>query len=115
MSNEPSDRSDAAPDPIDATLRAELDHAQANLARLEAEYAELLADPGVILEDRDSTRRLLEAARVTAAAATRAMGCRGAQGFWFNEAVDGVTAGQLLGHALPVRSAALERDAAPLD
>ena len=73
MSNEPSDRSDAAPDPIDATLRAELDHAQANLARLEAEYAELLADPGVILEDRDSTRRLLEAARVTAAAATRAM------------------------------------------
>jgi RNA polymerase-binding transcription factor DksA len=73
MSNEPTDRSDAALDPIDATLRAELAHAQTNLARLETEYAELLADPGVILEDRDSTRRLLEAARVTAAAATRAV------------------------------------------
>jgi RNA polymerase-binding transcription factor DksA len=73
MSNEPSDRSDAVPDPTDATLRAELAHAQANLNRLETEYAELLADPGVILEDRDSTRRLLEAARVLAAAATRAV------------------------------------------
>jgi DnaK suppressor protein len=73
MSNEPSDRSAAALAPTDATLRAELDHARTNLARLETEYAELLADPGVILEDRDSTRRLLEAARVTAAAAERAL------------------------------------------
>ncbi len=73
MSNEHSDRSDAAPTPTDATLRAELEHARTNLTRLELEYAELLADPGVILEDRDSTRRLLEAARVTAAASERAL------------------------------------------
>ena len=73
MSNEHSDRSDAAPAPTDATLRAELEHARTNLNRLELEYAELLADPGVILEDRDATRRLLEAARVTAAASERAL------------------------------------------
>jgi RNA polymerase-binding transcription factor DksA len=73
MSNEPSDRSDAVPDHTDATLRAELAHAHTNLTRLEAEYSELLADPGAILEDRDSTRRLLEAARVAAAAAERAV------------------------------------------
>jgi RNA polymerase-binding transcription factor DksA len=73
MSNEPSDRSHAVLAPTDATLRAELDHARTNLTRLETEYAELLADPSVILEDRDSTRRLLEAARVTAAAAERAL------------------------------------------
>ena len=77
MSNEPSHRSDAALGPTDATLRAELAHAQTNLARLETEYAELLADPGVILEDRDSTRRLLEAARVTAAATARGGAVRG--------------------------------------
>ncbi|MGH9134218.1 MAG: TraR/DksA family transcriptional regulator [Ilumatobacteraceae bacterium] len=73
MSNEPSDRSDAPPAPTEAALRAELEHAQANLARLESEYAELLADPGVIQEDRDSTRRLLEGARITAVAAERAV------------------------------------------
>ena len=38
----------------------------------------------------------------------REMGCRGAQGFWFTEAVDGVAAAQFLGHALPVRDTALE-------
>jgi DnaK suppressor protein len=73
MSNEPSQRAEAEPDSTEATLRAELAHAQTNLSRLETEYAELLADPGVILEDRDSTRRLLEAARVTASAAARAV------------------------------------------
>ena len=73
MSHDQSDRSDAAPAPTDAVLRAELEHARTNLARLETEYTELLADPGVIQEDRDATRRLLEAARVTAAAAERAM------------------------------------------
>ena len=73
MSNESSHRSDAAPAAIEATLRGELEHARSNLARLENEYAELLADPGVILEDRDVTRRLLETARGTAAAAERAI------------------------------------------
>jgi DnaK suppressor protein len=73
MSHEQSDRSDAAPAPAGAALRAELEHARTNLARLETEYNELLADPGVILEDRDATRRLLETARVTAAAAERAV------------------------------------------
>ena len=73
MSNEPSDRPDAVPAATDATLRAELEHALTNLVRLETEYTELLADPGVSLEDRDATRRLMEAARVAAAASERAV------------------------------------------
>ena len=32
----------------------------------------------------------------------REMGCRGVQGFWFTEAVDGVAAAQLLGRVLPI-------------
>jgi EAL domain-containing protein (putative c-di-GMP-specific phosphodiesterase class I) len=33
----------------------------------------------------------------------RGMGCGGAQGFWFTEAIDGVAASELLGKVLPVR------------
>jgi EAL domain-containing protein (putative c-di-GMP-specific phosphodiesterase class I) len=36
----------------------------------------------------------------------REMGCRGVQGFWFTEAVDGAAAAQLLGRVLPVRNPA---------
>ena len=46
-----------------AQLRAEHEHAAAQLARLEQEYDEALADPGMIQEDRDNLRTLLEAAR----------------------------------------------------
>ena len=46
-----------------AQLRAEREHAAAQLARLEQEYDEALADPGMIQEDRDNLRTLLEAAR----------------------------------------------------
>ena len=49
----------------DENLRHQADTAQAQLARLEAEYAQLLSDPDSIQEDRDGTRTLLEAARLT--------------------------------------------------
>lgn len=71
-SNESPGRSDGHGQ-VESTLRAELDHALTNLTRLETEYDEVLADSGVILEDRDATRRLLEAARITADAAQRAL------------------------------------------
>lgn len=43
-------------------LHEQLDHARANLTRLSAEYDELLHDPDVIQEDRDSVRQLVEEA-----------------------------------------------------
>jgi RNA polymerase-binding transcription factor DksA len=46
-------------------LRADRDHAHEQLLRLEQEYAAMLADPGVLQEDRDNSRTLLEAARHT--------------------------------------------------
>jgi DnaK suppressor protein len=54
-------------------LGADLDQQRANVAQLEAEYAELLADPGVIQEDRDAVRIVLEAARRTLANAELAI------------------------------------------
>jgi RNA polymerase-binding transcription factor DksA len=54
-------------------LQDDVASARAQVAKFEAEYAELLADPGVNQEDRDGTRTLLEAARATAAAAERAL------------------------------------------
>jgi RNA polymerase-binding transcription factor DksA len=44
-------------------LQLELDQARADFDRLNAEYEELLADPGVNQEDRDATRTLVETAR----------------------------------------------------
>lgn len=44
-------------------LRHELGQARTELDRLSTEYDELLADPGVIQEDRDATRTLVEVAR----------------------------------------------------
>ena len=66
-----TDRS--ATDDLDAKLRAELASAQATVEALEAEYAEVLADPGVIQEDRDGIRRVLEESRGTRDAAQRAL------------------------------------------
>jgi RNA polymerase-binding transcription factor DksA len=73
MSTERPETSSAPADAVGEKLRGELEHAHANLHRLEQEYEELLADPSVIQEDRDSTRRLLEQARGAATAAERAM------------------------------------------
>jgi EAL domain-containing protein (putative c-di-GMP-specific phosphodiesterase class I) len=44
----------------------------------------------------------------------REMGCHNAQGFWFTKAVDGDTAAQLLGQALPIHGRVAPRDV-PLD
>jgi RNA polymerase-binding transcription factor DksA len=60
-------------DDLEARLRAELASAQASVVALEAEYADVLADPGVIQEDRDGTRRVLEESRGTRDAAQRAL------------------------------------------
>lgn len=54
-------------------LRAESEAAQARLSQLEAEYEELLADSGVIQEDRDTTARLVTSARAHAASARDAL------------------------------------------
>jgi len=58
---------------IERRLNDDVASARAQVAKFEAEYEELLADPGVNQEDRDGTRTLLEAARATAAAAERAL------------------------------------------
>ncbi|MGD9704292.1 MAG: TraR/DksA family transcriptional regulator [Acidimicrobiia bacterium] len=58
---------------LEQRLRSELDQATAQLARLEQQYEELLHDPGVLQEDRDATRMLLEAARDVEAAARGAV------------------------------------------
>jgi RNA polymerase-binding transcription factor DksA len=48
---------------LEQRLREDLANAENQFHALEAEYATLLADPGAIQEDRDSTRTVLEAAR----------------------------------------------------
>ena len=58
---------------LEQRLHGELDQAVAQLQRLEREYDDVLADPGVLQEDRDATRMLLEAARDVEAAARRAV------------------------------------------
>ena len=47
----------------DARVRDELDRAREHAGRVQAEYDELLTDPGVIQEDRDAAALLLEHAR----------------------------------------------------
>jgi DnaK suppressor protein len=56
-----------------AQLRADRDHAAEQLARLEQEYDQALADDGMIQEDRDNLRTLLEAARKVAEEADAAV------------------------------------------
>jgi RNA polymerase-binding transcription factor DksA len=46
-----------------ARVSHELDRATAHAANVQAEYDELMADPGVIQEDRDAAALLLEHAR----------------------------------------------------
>lgn len=59
--------------PIDQRLTRDVEHAREQLALLEREYSDLLADPGVIQEDRDTSRVLLERARDTLDAAERSL------------------------------------------
>jgi DnaK suppressor protein len=54
-------------------LDEQLARAREQLERLEKEYAVLLADPGAIQEDRDTTRQLLEEARGSHEVAERAL------------------------------------------
>jgi RNA polymerase-binding transcription factor DksA len=49
--------------PEPARLRAQLDRATRHVALVQAEYDEVLRDPGVIQEDRDTVALLLEQAR----------------------------------------------------
>ncbi len=58
---------------LEQRLLGELDQAVTQLERLEREYEDVLADPGVLQEDRDATRMLLEAARDVEAAARAAV------------------------------------------
>jgi DnaK suppressor protein len=75
MSRTPPTHTNAADDSSEVARRLhdDVENTRAQVAKFEAEYADLLADPGVIQEDRDGTRTLLEAARATAAAAERAL------------------------------------------
>ena len=41
---------------LEQRLHGELDQAVAQLQRLERQYEDVLADPGVLQEDRDATR-----------------------------------------------------------
>jgi RNA polymerase-binding transcription factor DksA len=54
-------------------LGSDVDHLRENVQHLAAEYDELLAGPGVLLEDRDTARILLDAARRSLDAAERAL------------------------------------------
>jgi DnaK suppressor protein len=74
MSTTPPSHSNAGgASEIARRLHDDVESTRAQVAKVEAEYEELLADPGVNQEDRDGTRALLEAARATAAAAERAL------------------------------------------
>lgn len=54
---------------LETTLRADLAAAVASVNALERDYADVVADPGAIQEDRDATgRSLAEARRATAIA-----------------------------------------------
>lgn len=52
----------------------DVDAQRRHVQQLEAEYAEVLGDPGVIQEDRDAVRLVLEAARRSLANAELASG-----------------------------------------
>jgi DnaK suppressor protein len=68
-----SSSSDGPDGPVAERLRREIADAAARVDALEAEYGALLADPGVIQEDRDAHRALLTGARETLATARAAL------------------------------------------
>src|SRR5688572_6320099 len=63
MSTTASERASAGDPQLTERLRAELRDARARAEALQVEYDGLLRDSGAIQEDRDNTRRILEAAR----------------------------------------------------
>ena len=58
---------------VERRLRDDLNNAESQFRALEQEYAELLADPGTIQEDRDATRTVMEASRGTVVQAQHAL------------------------------------------
>jgi RNA polymerase-binding transcription factor DksA len=64
--------SNTRPD-VERRLRDDLISAESKFRALEQEYAELLADPGTIQEDRDATRTVMEASRGTLEQAQHAL------------------------------------------
>ncbi len=64
---------DSQADPALASLHAEVEAAQLRVDELQLQYEELLADPGVIQEDRDATALLLSRARSALETATEAV------------------------------------------
>lgn len=72
-STPPPSSSDPSSGALEQALKAELESAQATLETLEQEYASVIADPGVIQEDRDTTRQLLEDAKRARSAAASAL------------------------------------------
>lgn len=75
MSRSASSSDPGAPDAsgTDARLDAARVTAEEQLARLEAEFQDLIADDDTIQEDRDATRQLIEEARAAVANARRAL------------------------------------------
>jgi DnaK suppressor protein len=76
MSSRRSAERDAADQPdarLAAALTARRDRAAVQLRRLEDEYAAALGDPGVIQEDADAARSMVDAARRTFEAAAAAV------------------------------------------
>lgn len=62
-----------AADEVEARLVADVEAARANVQRLQEEYEQLLTDPAVIQEDKDSHRILLERAKEALRNAERAL------------------------------------------
>jgi DnaK suppressor protein len=73
MSRSESKPADAVPESVVRRLRAELADATQRVEDLDQQHRELLADPGVIQEDRDSSAQLLASARTTLATAQAAV------------------------------------------
>jgi DnaK suppressor protein len=73
MSTSESKPSDRVPESVVRGLRTELADATQRVEDLDRQYRELLADPGVIQEDRDASAQLLASARSTLATAQAAV------------------------------------------
>lgn len=73
MSNSPFSDTPAEADSLGSRLRADAAASASRLAELEAELDQLIHDPDVILEDRDSMRAMVESARYRALGAQQAL------------------------------------------